>query len=276
MNTYSLVREDNIKTCLIHLYPLVRESDGKHFFGVFHDEEKLWLVVDKLSFRVIETIKDDCGDIYDLKDETDVNKRPEEGFVYLTDTKQDYMKFSEPYLSLETIKDKILSTVENYDQETEKNDELKNDYIIVDGRKDTKAELYRYENYVMRYFKSRYFDKIVEISDGEREKKYFCVNDIIVDYEQCPISPVLKFTGETIKISHKVGHPSILMEYTNIEQSEWHNVGLLDEIMLKYGRRTVTFDNVKIVDDLSVIEKYLKESAEKTIQDMLSQCAFLK
>lgn len=91
MKTYSFVGEDNIKTCLIHLYPLVRKSDGKHFFGVFHDEEKLWLVVDKLSFRVIETIKDDCGDIYDQNDETDVNNRPEEGFVYLTDTKQDYI-----------------------------------------------------------------------------------------------------------------------------------------------------------------------------------------
>ena len=272
MQVYS--EEDTSKICLISLYPIVREIDGKNFYGVYHKEEELWLIINKLSFAVIETVKNDSGDIYD-KAGREENNRPEEGFVYVTDTNTDYMKFSESYLNLNTICEKIVSVVESYNPDSEKNDTLA-DYPIVDGREDVKAELYRYENYVLRHFKSKYFDKIVEMTDGNLEKKYFRVNDIAVDYNICPISPVLKFSGETVSVTRKLLYLSLKMEYLDAERSKWHNVGLLDEIMLKYGRKTASFDEVKVIDDLSIIEDYLKNAADEMIERIKNECKFLK
>lgn len=290
MKTYSCPNKDNSKVCLLSLYPLVREMDGKHFYGVLQNEEKIWLVMDKLSFRVIDTLKDDCGDIYDKSDVGDCengsdvnmpNKRPEEGFVYVTDTSCDYMKHTEQHLSLDTIRDKILSIVEAYELESDsdkENNNISSEFNITDGREDIKAELYRYENYVMRHFKSRYFDKVVELTDRRSEWKYLKVNDIKVDYEMCPISPVLMFSGEEIAVRTKspVSDSFLGISYDKLKNDSWNPVGLLDEIMLKYGRKTVRYDGVRVLDDMFEIEDMLRKSANDSIKEILKSCSFTK
>ena len=277
MKVFSDISEEsNEKVCLIGLYPLVRIVDSKQFYGVYHKDEKLWLVIDKLSFRVIETLTGDSEDIRDKTVEYEEDESLENSFVYMTDTSTDYMKHCDLDLRLDTIREKIISVVENFEVDVQENkDDTLNDYPIVDGREDVKAELYRYENYVLRHFKSRYFEKVVEIISNERDKKYICVNDIAIDYEMCPISPVLKFAGETISMSKKTAYPSVTLECKDVEQAEWCYIGLLDEIMLKYGRKTGSLDELKIVDDITVVKNSLKDAFAESVDSIIGSCTFL-
>ena len=280
MRIYSISEDDKTRECLVSLYPLMREKDSKQFYGVFQREEKIWLVIDKLSFCVIETVEDDCGDIYDRSEDDSVttNRRPEEGFVYVTDTSEDYMRHHEPYLSLETVCEKILSVVKAFEPDV-CSDDVYTDYALTDGVADTKAEFYRYENYVMRHFKSCYFDKTVEITDGWTEWKYVKVSDIKVDYERCPISPVLMFSGERIAVRTKgssAASDSFLQLTYDVPKNSWDAVGLLDEIMLKYGWKTSGYDGVRILDDTSEISDMLRRTTADVIGDILESCSFVK
>ena len=251
--------------------PLRRISDKKMFFGVYiefipEDEEdvvnnNMWLVIDKVSYIVVDCVQDEWVVDIDTEGELDPDwtyvSYPRIDARYATNIISRLTNIAETFSQEIWQETQNMLSAENNLSSESTSEEIQRKVI-----EDRQTDAYRYENFVLRKYRRILTDKIVrvdvpEISNNAETRYYVAVNDVYIDDKDG--MPALGFSGHTISVKMSDSGYSFGF-YEGVRENK-DNVmifaGYLDELMLMDKNRIqqlffrVVEDASQIIPDVS-------------------------